>query len=94
MDVYTTKTIDKVKRMYGVYRKYLYNTVAQLSCENAVIPAPSDDPAERAKFSAAMPQDGWQVIKAGDTWGGDFRYDWFRAQYTVPQELDGKTLLI
>ncbi|MCQ2450335.1 MAG: hypothetical protein MJ132_09165, partial [Clostridia bacterium] len=94
MDVYTTKTINKVKRMYDDYKKYLYNTVTELSCENAVIPAPPEDPAERAKFSAAMPQDGWKVIKAGDTWGGDFRYDWFRAQYTVPQELDGKTLLI
>ena len=94
MEVYTRKTIDKVKRLYGEYRKFLFNKVSELDCEISEIPAPVDDPEARSRFHVQMPESGWHRAKPGDKWGGDFCYAWFKTKYTVSKELDGKTLLI
>lgn len=94
MDAYTRKTIDKVKRMYGEYSRFLYETVASLPCEIAEAAAPADDPAHRAAFQTRMPEDGWRAVKAGDTWGGEFAYAWIRSSFTVPEALAGRRLFL
>ena len=94
MDAYTRKTIDKVKRMYGEYSRFLYETVASLPCEIAEAGAPADDPAHRAAFQTRMPEDGWRAVKEGDTWGGEFAYAWIRSSFTVPEALAGRRLFL
>ncbi len=94
METYTRKTIDKVKRLYGEYRKFLYNKVAELPCEISEIPTPEDTPAVRAQFQAEMPKSGWRKVNAGDTWGGEYAYAWLRTTYTIGKELEGKKLLL
>ena len=94
MEVYTKKTIDKVKRLYGEYQNFLYSKVSELPCEISEVPAPENNPKARACFSAEMPKSGWRDVKSGDKWGGEFAYSWVRAKYTVPEEFDGKPLFI
>lgn len=94
MEVYTCRTVDKVKRLYGEYKNFLYNKVAKLDCEISEIPAPENTPEARSKFYAEEPENGWHSVNDGDTWGGEFCYAWFRSKFTVPKELDGEKLLI
>ena len=94
MEIYTQKTIDKVKRLYGEYRKFLYNKVSELECEIAEVPAPKNTPEARSRFQAEMPDNGWKRVTSGDKWGGDFCYAWIRSKYTVGNELEGKKLLL
>ncbi len=94
MEKYTQKTIDKVKRLYGEYRKFLYNKVDELDCEICRIPAPEDTPEVRSEFSSKMPLDGWEMVNKGDKWGGDFCYAWLRSSYTVRDEFAGQKLLL
>ena len=94
MEIYTQKTIEKVKRLYGEYRKFLYKKIAELSCEISVIPAPANTPEERSKFQSGMPKSGWKKVVSGDTWGEEFGYAWVRSKYTVPNEFAGKKLLL
>ncbi len=94
MEVYTKITLQKVKMLYGEYRKLLYNRVTELPCEISEIPAPENTPEAFSEFNTEMPQNGWKRVNSGDKWGGDFCYAWFRSNYTVPKELKGKTLLI
>ena len=94
MDIYTQKTVNKVKRLYGEYRKYLYNKISELPCEISEIPAPESNPEARSRFNTQMPNSGWHKVKPGDKWGGEFSYAWFRTDYTVEKEYEGKTLLL
>ncbi len=94
MEVYTRKTIDKVKKLHGAYRPYLYQKVATLPCEISEIPAPEDTPEARACFQTEMPENGWREVASGEQWGGEFSYAWLRTKYTVPEELAGKKLLL
>lgn len=94
MEVYTRKTIDKVRKFYGKYKGFLYQKVEALSCEIAEIPAPEATPEAQARFQVAMPKDGWKQIQTGDTWGGEGAYGWLRTTYTIPEEYAGKTLLL
>lgn len=94
MEIYTQKTVDKVKRLYGEYRKFLYNKVSELACEISEIPAPDNTPESRSKFQTEKPESGWHKINSGDKWGGEFCYAWIRSEYTVPNEFVGKKLLL
>lgn len=94
MEFYTQKTVDKVKRLYGEYKKFLYSKVSQLPCEISEIPAPENTPQARARFSSEMPERGWRKVTPGDRWGGEFCYAWIRSQFTVTKELDGKALFL
>ncbi len=94
MEIYTRKTIDKVKMLYGEYRNFLYETIETLPCELSEILAPEDTPKSRACFQAEMPEGGWHEVHSGDEWGEAFGYAWLRTNYTVPKELEGKKLLL
>ncbi len=94
MEIYTQKTVDKVKKLFWEYRRFLYNKVSQLSCEISCITAPENTPEARSHFKAQMPAEGWESLNSGDKWGEEFGYAWIRSKYTVPKELDGKKLLI
>ncbi len=94
MEIYTQKTIDKVKRLYGEYRKFLYNKVAELDCEISEIPAPENNPEACSHFQSEMPRNDWKKINSGDKWGNEFGYAWIRSEYTVPNEFAGKKLLL
>ena len=94
MEKYTQKTVEKVKRLYWEYHKYLYQKVAQLPCEICEIPAPDDTPEARARFQTKMPESGWRTVRSGEQWGGDFCYAWFRSAFTVKKELAGKKLYV
>ena len=45
------------------------------------------------KIDQALKASGWKDIKVGDEWAGDGQFAWFRMQFTVPKEFDGKTLV-
>ncbi len=94
MEIYTQKTVDKVKRLYWEYRKLLYNKVTELPCEISEIPAPENNPEARSRFQADIPKSGWTQANSGDEWGGEFSYAWIRSKYTVPKEFEGKKLLL
>lgn len=94
IDNNTLKTIRKFKEYRSKYRKYLYHDVADLKCQICEINTPEDTPEIREKFVALVPTDGWSNIDDGDTWGSDFGYGWFRTQYQVKKEDEGKELLI
>ncbi|MBR3300554.1 MAG: hypothetical protein IKI68_03615 [Clostridia bacterium] len=94
MDFYTNKTVNKVKRLDGEYRKFLYNKICELDCEISEIPAPEDIPKARSQFSSKMPENGWRKVKPGDKWGGEFCYAWIRSSFKIGKELDGKKLLL
>ena len=94
MEIYTQKTIEKVKRLYGEYRKFLYKRIAELNCEISEIPAPENNPEARSQFQVEMPKNGWKKVNSGDKWGGEFCYAWIRTKYTVPKEFEGKKLLL
>ncbi len=94
MEAYTRKTIDKVMRLYGQYRRFLYNKVTELDCEISEIAPPENSPMERSQFKTEMPKDNWKKVKSGDKWGAEFGYAWIRSSYTVKKELEGKKLLL
>jgi len=94
VEIYTQKTIDKVKRLYGEYRKFLYNKVAELPCEIFEIPTPENTSEARSHFQADIPDNGWRKVNSGDKWGGEFSYAWIRSSYTVPKEFECKKLLL
>ena len=86
IDNNTYKTIEKFRGYRVAYHRYLYRDVVALPCEMSEVSAPQDTPECREKFSSAMPTTGWKQINMGDTWGGDFCYGWFRAEYEVTKE--------
>ena len=94
IDKYKLNTVGKVRGFYNVYRKYLYETVAELNCEISEIAAPENTPEALAEIRTEMPQGGWEKAAKGRKWGGDNCYAWFRTQFTIPEELDGKELLL
>ena len=94
MEIYIRKTVDKVKRLYGEYKKLLYKKVATLSCEISEISAPEDTPEARSRFQTEMPKSGWKKVNSGDKWGGEFSYAWIRSSYIVPKDFCGKKLLL
>ena len=94
IDKYKLNTVGKVRGLYGVYRQFLYETVGELDCEICEIPASANDPESLAEFRTEMPQKGWEKAEKGRKWGGDYCYAWFKAEYTVPEELAKKELLL
>ena len=94
IDKYKLNTVGKVRGFYNVYRKYLYETVAELNCEISEITAPENTPEALAEIRTEMPQSGWEKAEKGRKWGGDNCYAWFRTQFTIPEEFDGKELLL
>jgi len=94
LEIYTQKTIEKVKRLYGEYRKFLYNKIAELDCEISEIPAPKNNPETRSHFQVEMPKNSWKRANSGDKWGEEFGYAWVRSNYIVPNEFKGKKLLL
>lgn len=94
IDNNTQKTIRKFKEYRSKYRRFLYHDVADLKCQISEIMTPEDMPEMREKFASAIPTDGWRDISSGDTWGSDFGYGWFRTEYEVAKQDEGKELLI
>ncbi len=94
IDYITEKTLFKFKALRQRYMKLLYRPVATLPCEVCHVPAPADEPAERERFTAGIPEGPWQRIASGETWGGAFGYAWFRTSYTTAPEDAGKKLLL
>ncbi len=45
------------------------------------------------KIGDALKASGWRDIKVGDQWAGNGEFAWFKMQFTVPKEFDGKTLV-
>lgn len=94
IDRYKLNTVNKAKNFYGVYRRFLYETVEKTDCEISEISAPAHDPESLAKIVTSAPADGWHSISDGEKWGGDSCYAWFRGEYIVPEAFKGKTLLL
>ena len=45
------------------------------------------------KIEDALKAPGWKEIKIGDEWAGNGEFAWFKMNFTVPKEFDGKTLV-
>ena len=94
MEFYTQKTVQKIKRLNIEYEKFLYKKIADPICEISELPAIENTAEARSRFYTEMPKSGWKRANPGDKWGGDFRYAWFRCNYTVSDEFAGKKLLL
>lgn len=49
---------------------------------------------ECGPLDAPPADDAFRPFADGETWGGEGKYCWLKGCYTVPQELDGKTLFL
>ncbi len=94
IDRNTEKTLFKFKALREQYLGLLYRNVAVLSCDICEIKAPENTPEQREKFQYAIPNQGWEPISRGQTWGGAFSYAWFRCNYTVQETDKNKKLLL
>lgn len=78
------RTIHKIRELYKRLDPYLFTTEDTISMESyatmeSLFAPPTDD-------SLYTP------VKAGDEWGAEKQYNWFRGSYTVPERLAGKPL--
>ena len=76
--------VSKVQRCIGTYRnRYYANGLAELDCEYY-------ETAEH--FTSPEEISAWLPISKGTRWGGNFMYAWFKTEFIVPKEFDGKKL--
>ena len=79
------RMIGKLKRFEDTLDSMIFDKV----CE---IPASAYETKEELY---SIPEDScYKPIKPGDIWGGEGAYCWFKASYSVPQELAGKPLFL
>lgn len=80
-----SRMLRKMRRFQGTLDGLIFEKVCEL-------PASSYETKEQLY---EIPNDSlFQPVKPGDVWGGENVYCWFKSKYTVPQELDGKSLYL
>lgn len=85
MDKNKEKLIEKVKNMGKTYQKYRLHSLGQLTCE---VFETCDDSFRSEPDSSHE----WHPIQAGDIWGKEHWYAWFRGDYKIPDSDAGKNL--
>ncbi len=78
--------LEKIKYMQENYEGFLYNTLSELEVEYI-------KPEERS-FNLPSDNATWQKAEHGMIWGDGTGYAWFRSNFSVAEELEGKTLWI
>lgn len=79
------KMLSKLRRFEKTLNPYLFTKVDTLS-----VSAFSAD----KQYHSIPSDDKFQKIESGFTWGGEGKYCWFKAEYTVPDSLDGKDIFL
>ena len=79
------RLLDKQSRFVGHLEAFIFKKVDALSLKAYQTFEKLDAPADEALY---------KDIKTGDRWGAEKAYCWFKAEYTVPKELDGKQLYL
>ena len=80
------RMLSKVERFESTVEPLIFTKVGELGGVRAF---------ETAESLFKIPADkNFKKISDGFKWGGESHYCWFKADYTVPAELDGKMLFI
>lgn len=79
------KMLAKLKRFEETLNPYLFNTVSSLDASCFV--------ADK-QYHSIPKGECFEAISKGFKWGGEGKYCWLKAQYVVPQELDGKDIFV
>lgn len=79
------RMLDKLTQLEHTLEPYIFQKQAVLSMK--AFPT-------RQEFYAPPSEELYRPVSAGDTWGGERSYCWFKGEYTVPEELAGKPLYL
>ena len=79
------RMLSKLQRLEITLNPYLFNKIESLPakafrCGN--------------QFHSVPAEENFKEISSGFKWGSDGEYLWLKAEYTVPEELDGKDLFL
>ncbi len=77
---------EKLRRFEKILDPMLFNKVAKI--DTVLFYETTDRLYKIPDDSLCAP------INSGETWGREEAFGWFKAQFTVPEELDGKTLFV
>lgn len=84
-DKQISRMLRKMRRFEGTLDGMMFEKVCEL-------PVVSYETKEQLY---TIPEENlFKPVKPGDIWGGENVYCWFKSSYTVPQELDGKSLYL
>lgn len=80
------RTLSKLKRFEDTLEPLVFRTVARI--DNARF-------FETKERLYEIPEDSCcKEINSGEIWGSEEAFGWFKTEFTVPDELDGKTLFL
>lgn len=79
------KMLNKLRRFEETLNPYLFEKMDTLSV-SAYAPQES--------LHSIPEKDKFEKIEKGYRWGGEGAYCWFRSEYLVPEELDGKDIFL
>ncbi len=79
------KMLSKLRRFENTLAPMMFEKTGEIAVKKFQTQSQYHDIPEESLF---LP------CEKGDRWGGESTYCWFKGQYTVPRELDGKTLFI
>ncbi|NLB29976.1 MAG: alpha-mannosidase, partial [Clostridiales bacterium] len=80
-----SRCISKLERLEEMLDPMVFEKVCELSCEAFLTDKQYHEPPKGVEYSP---------IENGGIWGGEGTYCWFKAGYTVPDELAGRPLFL
>ena len=80
------RTLDKLKRFENTLEPMIFRTVARIDKVRFF--------ETKERFYEIPEACLTEEISAGEIWGSEEAFGWFRTEFTVPEELDGKTLFL
>lgn len=79
------RLLDKQSRFVNHLEAFIFKKVDELDLEMYETLDKLDSPPDSSLY---------KKVSKGDKWGAERMYCWFKSEYTVPQELDGKQLYL
>ena len=81
----TNRIYDRLEHALPIYEALIYQKVGELEHTEAFF---------TEEHLRAVPEKGFSPIEKGTSWGGEWNNLWLRGDFTVPDELEGKTLYV
>lgn len=82
---YAQRTLAKLRSANELYAKWMLRKVAHIDGAEAL---------QTQEHLRTPPEDGWEPINAGATWGGEWNNMWLRLNVKIPQEAAGKSVYL
>lgn len=82
---YAQRTLAKLRSANELYAKWMLRKVAHIDGAEAL---------QTQEHLRTPPEDGWEPINAGATWGGEWNNLWLRLNVKIPQEAAGKSVYL